>query len=99
MNSAFARAAARHSPRAYRQLNRRGRSSHTNPIQEVEEKKSEGTGDVPSNGSDKIGTYVFGAFSAISVLVSIAKGIVPIYLVEAAVWAGCRLVLASQEDA
>lgn len=43
----------------------------------------------PSNVSDKIGTYVFGAFSAISIIVSIAKGIVPIYLVEAAIWAGC----------
>jgi ribosomal protein L35AE/L33A len=58
---------------------------HTNPIQEAEAKNP---AVAPSNGSDKIGTYVFGAFSAISVLVSIAKGIVPIYLVEAAVWAG-----------
>jgi hypothetical protein len=34
-----------------------------------------------------IGTWVFGAFSALSLLVSIVKGIVPIYLLEAAIWA------------
>jgi hypothetical protein len=66
-----------------------GPSSKTQPVPEVAEKKSEGTGDVLGNGSNKIGTYVFGAFSAISVVVSAAKGIVPIYLVEAAIWAGC----------
>lgn len=38
--------------------------------------------------SSKVGTYVFGAFSVIALLVSIIKGIVPIYLVESAVWAG-----------
>lgn len=38
--------------------------------------------------SNKIGTYVFGAFSVIALLVSIIKGIVPIYLAESAVWAG-----------
>ena len=59
---------------------------HLNPISEVGPASPAVT---PSNRSDKIGTYVFGAFSAISVLVSIAKGIVPIYLVEAAIWAGC----------
>ena len=37
--------------------------------------------------SVRIGTLVFGAFSAISLLVSIIKGIVPIYLLEAAGWA------------
>jgi hypothetical protein len=36
----------------------------------------------------RVGTLVFGAFSAISLLVSIIKGIVPIYLLEAAGWAG-----------
>jgi tetratricopeptide (TPR) repeat protein len=36
----------------------------------------------------RVGTFVFGAFSAISLLVSIIKGIVPIYLLEAAGWAG-----------
>ena len=34
------------------------------------------------------GTIVFGAFSAISLVVSIVKGVVPIFLLEAAGWAG-----------
>jgi len=38
--------------------------------------------------TNDIGTYVFGAFSVISLLVSIIKGIVPLYLLESAVWAG-----------
>ena len=46
------------------------------------------TGGIASNRSNKIGTYVFGAFSVIALLVSLIKGIVPIYLVEAAIWAG-----------
>jgi hypothetical protein len=37
---------------------------------------------------NKIGTYVFGAFSALSLLVAVVKGIAPIYLIESAVWAG-----------
>ena len=36
----------------------------------------------------RVGTLVFGAFAAISLLVSIVKGLVPIYLLEAAGWAG-----------
>ena len=36
----------------------------------------------------RVGTLVFGAFSAISLLVSIVKGLVPTYLLEAAGWAG-----------
>ncbi len=36
----------------------------------------------------RVGTLVFGTFSAISLLVSIVKGLVPIYLLEAAGWAG-----------
>jgi len=36
----------------------------------------------------RAGTLVFAAFAAISLLVSIIKGLVPIYLIEAAVWAG-----------
>ena len=59
---------------------------HLNTVPEVE---ASNHAVVPSNGSDNIGTYVFGAFSAISVLVSFIKGIVPIYLAEAAIWAGC----------
>jgi hypothetical protein len=38
--------------------------------------------------SIRVGTLVFGAFSAISLLVSIIKGLVPIYLLESAGWAG-----------
>jgi hypothetical protein len=34
-----------------------------------------------------IGTWVFGAFAAISLFVSILKGLVPIFLLEAAAWA------------
>jgi transcription elongation factor Elf1 len=43
---------------------------------------------VDTDKTQEVGTYVFGAFSAISLLVSIMKGIVPIYLFEAAGWAG-----------
>lgn len=63
-----------------------GSSTPLNPLPEVEAKNPSVA---PSNGSDKIGTYVFGAFSVISVLVSFIKGIVPIYLGEAAIWAAC----------
>jgi hypothetical protein len=38
--------------------------------------------------ANEIGTYVFGTFSAISLLVSLIKGIEPIYLLESAGWAG-----------
>jgi TPR repeat protein len=41
-----------------------------------------------SGRSNKTGTWIFGAFSAIALLVSILKGIVPIYLIESAIWAG-----------
>jgi hypothetical protein len=34
------------------------------------------------------GTVIFGAFSALSLLVALAKGIVPLYLGESALWAG-----------
>ena len=40
------------------------------------------------NRSNEVGTYVFGAFAVIALLVSLIKGIVPIYLIESAVWAG-----------
>jgi hypothetical protein len=43
----------------------------------------------PGAGSGiQTGTIVFGAFSAISLVVSIVKGVVPIFLLEAAGWAG-----------
>jgi len=61
-------------------------SAFLNPLPEVEDKN---LSVAPSDGTEKIGTYVFGAFSAISVLVSFIKGIVPIYLGEAAIWAAC----------
>lgn len=35
----------------------------------------------------KIGTIVFGAFAALSLLVSVINGVVPIFLIEAAAWA------------
>lgn len=38
--------------------------------------------------SIKAGTIVFGIFAAISLLVSIAKGVVPIFLIESAGWVG-----------
>jgi hypothetical protein len=41
-----------------------------------------------SNRADEIGTYVFGTFSAISLVVSLIKGIVPSYLLECLGWAG-----------
>jgi len=43
---------------------------------------------IATDRTNEIGTYVFGAFSVISLLVSVVKGIVPIYLVESAIWAG-----------
>jgi hypothetical protein len=64
------------------------------PLPEVE-RAAEGPIDQPTpatNGpidsANKIGTYVFGSFSALALLVSIIKGIVPIYLIESAIWAG-----------
>lgn len=35
-----------------------------------------------------VGTWMFGAFAAISLLVSIVHGLIPIYLLESAAWAG-----------
>lgn len=46
------------------------------------------TPSVASHGNNEIGTYVFGGFAVISLLVSVIKGGVPIYLVESAIWAG-----------
>ena len=60
-------------------------------INQVTDKINVQTAPIKSEDTDKakeVGTYVFGAFSAISLLVSIMKGIVPIYLFEAAGWAG-----------
>jgi len=41
-----------------------------------------------SDRKRKIGTYVFGAFAVIALVVSIIRGFVPIYLIESAIWAG-----------
>jgi hypothetical protein len=46
------------------------------------------TPSVASDGRNEFGTYVFGAFALISLLVSLIKGVVPIYLMESAIWAG-----------
>jgi TPR repeat protein len=44
--------------------------------------------EIPPKRSILVGTWVFGAFSAISLLVSIVHGLIPIYLLESAAWAG-----------
>jgi len=46
------------------------------------------THSIATDRTNEIGTYVFGAFSVISLLVSMIKGVVPIYLAESAIWAG-----------
>lgn len=46
------------------------------------------TPSVASDGRNEFGTYMFGAFALISLLVSLIKGVVPIYLMESAIWAG-----------
>lgn len=48
----------------------------------------ESVGSTVAGSGIQTGTIVFGAFSAISLVVSIFKGIVPIFLLEAAGWAG-----------
>lgn len=58
------------------------------PVTEVATEELAPTGGVPSDKSNRIGTWVFGAFSVIALLVSIIKGLVPIYLAESAIWAG-----------
>jgi len=50
--------------------------------------ESEPIKDGVSGTGIRVGTWVFGAFSATSLLVSMVKGLVPIYLLEAAGWAG-----------
>jgi ribosomal protein L35AE/L33A len=66
-----------------------GPSMQGKSVPEVAGKESSEMEHIPPYRLVNIGTYVFGAFSAISILTSIARGIVPIYLVEAAIWAGC----------
>jgi len=58
------------------------------PAVEAASEEPAPTHGVASDRTNEIGTYVFGAFSVISLLYSFIKGIVPIYLVEAAIWAG-----------
>jgi hypothetical protein len=65
-----------------------GLPQEVKPVTAVATEALAPTRGIASDRSNKIGTYVFGAFSVIALLVSLIKGIVPIYLVEAAVWAG-----------
>jgi ribosomal protein L32 len=63
-------------------------SPEVKPVRETATEESPATQRVSINRTHRIGTYVFGAFSVIALLVSLIKGIVPIYLVESAIWAG-----------
>jgi tetratricopeptide (TPR) repeat protein len=54
----------------------------------VQTNEQEPTESSKADQSNEIGTFVFGAFAVIALVVSIVKGIVPIYLFESAVWAG-----------
>ena len=49
-------------------------------VTEVEIEAPAPTPSVTSDGTNEIGTYVFGAFAVISLLVSIVKGVVPFIL-------------------
>jgi hypothetical protein len=55
---------------------------------EVETGAPAPTSSIASDGRNEIGTYVFGAFALTSLLVSLIKGVVPIYLLESTIWAG-----------
>jgi tetratricopeptide (TPR) repeat protein len=63
-------------------------SPEVQSVQNTPTDESEPIKDGVAGTTIRVGTLVFGAFSAISLLVSIIKGIVPIYLLEAAAWAG-----------
>jgi len=58
------------------------------PVADAPTDESEPIRDGVAGTAIRVGTLVFGAFSAICLLVSIVKGLVPIYLLEAAGWAG-----------
>jgi len=63
-------------------------SPEVQPVEDTTTDESEPIRDGVAHTSIRVGTLVFGAFSAISLLVSIIKGLVPIYLLESAGWAG-----------
>jgi len=65
-----------------------GSTLQATPIVEVATKDPTPPINIPSARTNEIGTYVFGTFAVISLLVSISKGLVPIYLIESAAWAG-----------
>ena len=62
--------------------------SAVNAISEQQTEEQQSSEVSNADKSNKIGTWVFGSFSALALLVSIIKGIVPIYLIESAIWAG-----------
>jgi len=57
-------------------------------VEQEQPNQQEPTESSKTDRSNEIGTYVFGSFAVIALVVSIVKGIVPIYLFESAVWAG-----------
>jgi TPR repeat protein len=63
-------------------------SSEVQSMTDARTDESQPTKDGVAGAGIRVGTWVFGAFSAISLVVSMAKGIVPIYLLVAAGWAG-----------
>jgi hypothetical protein len=63
-------------------------SPEVQPVADIRPGESQPVKDGVAGTGIRVGTWVFGAFSAISLLVSIVKGVVPIYLLEAAGWAG-----------
>jgi hypothetical protein len=63
-------------------------SPEVQPVADIRTGESQPIKDAVAGTGIRVGTWVFGAFSAISLLVSMVKGLVPIYLLEAAGWAG-----------
>jgi len=63
-------------------------SPEIRPVKDTPGEESGPSKDGVSGNAIKVGSLIFGAFSAVSLLVSIFKGLVPIYLLEAAGWAG-----------
>src|SRR5580692_2549486 len=53
-------------------------------IEEIAATQQESTESGKADQSNKIGTYVFGAFALLALLVSLINGVVPIYLAESA---------------
>ena len=57
-------------------------------VEQEQTNQQEPTESSKADHSNEIGTYVFGSFAVMSLVVSLAKGIVPIYIFESVVWAG-----------